>query len=719
MRFLCLSALAVLSLGLFVSAQSPKPMSTPPDDEEVIKISTSLVQIDATVTDKKGNVVKDLTKDDFEIYQNGKKQEITAFSFVPLIRQTQTTVTKTIPEAKGTVSVPTATKALRPEQVRRAYAIVVDDLGLNFDSIDVTKNALKKFVNEQMQEGDLVAIVRTSGGLGATQSFTSDKRQLLLAIEKIRWFPMSRGGLTTFEPIRPDSLEELARYNDDPKDPNSRITKDMAEKEKQMSQRVTEDSQDFGTYGTFGALRYIIRAMKELPGRKSLVLFSEGFANTENIPGTNMKRLNRFTQAIESLTDLANRSSVVIHTVDPRGLLVPSGQAADILSPDSPLADSRYAAVMETQRSLTYIADQTGGNSFRLNNINIGLQKVLNNEEGYYLVGYQPDEETFNAKELKFNKLMVKLKNSDLQVKYRNGFMGVTDESLNKGASSGQKVMNALVSPFASNDINLNMYPIFTKEEKGNSSIQTLVLINANDLSFTKELNGKYQTNFEIFAFVFGDNGISEDSFTKKFTAQFDEKTYQTIREKGFVYEFLVPIKKSGGYQFRVALRDTKTNKVGFASQFIEVPDLSEKKLTISNLLLNNFSIENWRKISNKQEPGEDENGVYLDTTQRIFKKNSILTYGYAIYNAKVDHGSSPQIYITTRLIRDGKVTLETKPTLYNFDKQNDSKRLEVNGSLTIGKELKAGEYILQIIATDSNNKNQTSMQWIDFEVVE
>lgn len=714
MKYFLVLLILLFTFSITVFSQTVSP--TPPENDEVVKISTTLVQIDATVTDKKGNIVKNLTKDDFEIYENGKKQEITNFSFVPLIKQTETTVSKNIPEAKGTISIPSPVKALRPEQVRRAYAIVVDDLGLSFDSVGATKDALKKFVNEKIQDGDLVAIVRTSGGLGATQSFTSNKRQLLAAVDKLRWYPMSRGNLAAFEPIRPSSIEALAQYSEDPKDPNSKISKEMAEKEKQSTQQVNESSQDFGTFGTFGALKYIIRSMKDLPGRKSLILFSEGFATVQNIPGTKMKSLNPFVRSIETLTDLANRSSVVIHTVDPRGVLVPGGQAMDDLTGGDD-AWNRYVGVRETQRSLDYIADQTGGTSFALNNINIGMQKVLNSEEGYYLIGYQPDDETFDDKAYKFNTLNVKLKDSDLKVKYRNGFRGISDEKLEKETGSGQQLLNALVSPFTSNDINLSIYPIFTNKDKSNSSILTLVYIDINDLNFTKESNGKYKTNFDLVAFTMGDNGVPIDSFVKNFTGQFDEPTYQTIKERGFVYEFLVPVKKSGAYQFRVALRDTITKKIGSASQFIEVPDLSSQKLTISNLLLNNFSLENWQKLKKGAQLGSDEKGVYLDTTQRKFKQGSILTYGYVIYNAKSVNKEKPQINITTRLIQDGKVVLETKPTLYDFSEQTDIKRLEANGTLAIGKELSAGEYILQIIATDSNNKNQTTTQWIDFEV--
>ena len=79
-----------------------------------------------------------------------------------------------------------------PEQIRRTIALVVDDLSLSFESAYQTQKALKKFVDEQMQDGDLVAIIRTGAGIGALQQFTSDKRILYAAIEKVKWNPWHR-----------------------------------------------------------------------------------------------------------------------------------------------------------------------------------------------------------------------------------------------------------------------------------------------------------------------------------------------------------------------------------------------------------------------------------------------------------------------------------------------------------------------------------------------
>src|SRR5438270_87781 len=104
---------------------------------------------------------------------------------------------------------------LRPGQVRRTVALVVDDLGTSFESLAYVRQALKKFVDQQMQPGDLVAIMRTSAGMGALQQFTNDKRLLYRAIEHVRWYPQGRSGTSAFAPMEglPPSSNDAGSMN--------------------------------------------------------------------------------------------------------------------------------------------------------------------------------------------------------------------------------------------------------------------------------------------------------------------------------------------------------------------------------------------------------------------------------------------------------------------------------------------------------------------------
>ena len=141
--------------------------------------------------------------------------------------------------------------------------------------------------------------------------------------------------------------------------------------------------------------------MQELPGRKSVMLFSDGFElfNTDGSSG-------RVFDALQKLTDLANRASVVIYTMDARGLQTLGITAADNVSGKS--AEQIAASLSErrgknfnTQEGLIYLAQQTGGIAIRNNNdLSDGVSRMLS-DQSYYLIGYEPDDGAFDPAKTK------------------------------------------------------------------------------------------------------------------------------------------------------------------------------------------------------------------------------------------------------------------------------------------------------------------------------
>src|SRR5947199_8380560 len=150
-------------------AQPQQPQQAQKDEDDVVRITTNLVQVDAVVTNKSGKLVTDLKPEEFEIYEDGRQQKITNFSFVStetdaapqpalVAEKTSAPVDKLAP--------PVPPVRLRPEQVRRTLAIVVDDLGLSFESTAYGRQSLKKFIDMKVQPGDLVVIILPSGVIG-------------------------------------------------------------------------------------------------------------------------------------------------------------------------------------------------------------------------------------------------------------------------------------------------------------------------------------------------------------------------------------------------------------------------------------------------------------------------------------------------------------------------------------------------------------------------
>jgi len=717
-RILYLISLLVLSLSASAQQTTPTP---PAEDKDTIKISTSLIQLDVTVTDKKGNVVTDLKPEDFEIYENGKKQNISNFSFISIAKPTETEAPKNVKPDKNSIPLPPV--KLKPEQVRRTYALVVDDLGLNFENIFWVKESLKKFVKEQMQEGDLVAVIGTGIGIGSLQAFTSDKRQLLAAIEKIRWNPNGRAGINNFDPIRTTLSEDRTGTL---KMDGSVRTIQGTQAEKEFQNQVNDFRNENFSVGTLGALNYIIRGMRDLPGRKAVMLFSEGFVfTTGNQP-------SRVLNGLRVLADLANRSSVVLYTLDPRGLQVPGmanseDEIRNVLPESfdpatySDARTDREDKFRDSQQSLRYLAYETGGVPYvNQNDLNKGIQRAIDDQSGYYLLGYQPDEETFDPKKNKFNRLEVKILRPDLKIRYRSGFFGITDEKLRQtNETPRQKLASALVSPFSLSEISLNIYSVFYNDTKNRSFVRSFVYIDPKNLTFTNQPDGTYQTKFDLIAMIFDAEGRSATNNINTQTLKFTKEQYATVQKKGMVYDLPIPIIKNGAYQFRIALQDNTTGKIGAVSQFIEVPNLEKKKLTLSNLIVKRYTAEEWKKISLGQ-PVPSTGSALLDTVLRKFERGETFIYSLVAYNAKAAAGQKPQMQSQVRLFREGKLILEGSPSAIDVSGQTDPQRIEISNAVTLGMNLEPGEYALQVVISDSlaKEKNQVAAQTIDFEIV-
>jgi VWFA-related protein len=733
----CLSLLLVALIGSNLAAQQPVspppvPQSTPQkiDAADVVKITSNLVQVDAVVTDKNGKVVTDLKADEVQIFENGKPQKITHFSYNPTGAATGNETPKPVATDKvDPVTPPVMPTPVTRGDVRRTIALVVDDLGLSFESIAFTRRALKKFVEEQMQPGDLVAIIRTGGGVGALQQFTSDKRLLHAAIEGVKYNLMGRADASAFAAIRPPQLQ-------------------IPDEQASRNQTAEAFREEVFSVGTLGAISYVVRGLHDMPGRKSVLLVSDGLQIFS--PG-DPNRTNRVQAALDSLVDLANRASVVIYTMDARGLPTIGLQAQDNPQASRPvgrnpglggptgvsreggfraidaLMATRRETFNESQNGLNYLADQTGGLPIRnTNDLSGGIQRVLDDQRGYYLIGYRPDEKTFDAQtgRGKFHDLSLKVTRSGkFNVRMRNGFYGISDEEIKpKQKTATQQLLNAITSPFGSTGIHVQLTSLFGNDLANGSFMTSMLHIDARDLTFKDGPNGTHLAVFDVLAVTFGSNGVPVDHIGRTFTLEFPEDLYQRTLRQGLVYNLRVPVKKAGAYQFRVSLRDTASDRLGSASQFIEVPDLARNRLELSGVALSG-RVMGSSATGQGASPGEgaQESSPEASPAVRRFRHGMLLEFGFLIYNARLDKASGkPQLVTHMRLFRDGKQVFSGGERPFDPKSQPDLTRLLVAGGLELGTDLAPGEYVLQVIVTDllADKKYRTATQWMDFEIV-
>lgn len=734
----------LVAIGIFAAlsgySQERKAITrpTPPPESDVVRISTNLIQVDVTVTDKKGNVVRDLKPEEIEVYENGKLQKISNFSFVPGTRTTTDEAARIAKENKKAdmpnVILPSG--PVRADQVRRTIALVIDDLNLSFGSTAWVQEALKKFVNEQMQEGDLVAIIRTGAGVGALQQFTSDKRQLLAAIERVRFNMAGSGNLAYFNPLNTSMTQRIITADEEdrgaaPSQFDIAANNDAADRDA-LEKNLNEFRENIFASGTLGALNFVVRGMKELPGRKSVVLVSDGLPLLTR-DGSGRPELSRIYLALKHLIDFANRSSVVFYTIHAPGLVVPMGGADEDLSGVarfggetfiSKIVQDRINKTDDDQQGLRYIADETGGLAyFNQNDIGRGIRRVLD-DQSYYLVGYEPDDELFNAKQSRFNKLEIKVKRDGTNVRYRSGFFGIAEEQLAKPKLSvTDTLIEALTSPFAKTDVMVRMNAIFAGDEKQGAFVRAFINVDSATLTFNKDTTGKfYSTSFDIVAITFGDNGKILDERSKNFTVTLDQAQYEKFQERGLITTFSLPIKNPGGYQVRLAIRDVVSDRVGSANQYIEIPNIKKDKLALSGMVLENVSSSIWNRIrllTASESSGEAD--PQWDTAVRQFRRGSVVRFAYQVFNAKLGGSNKANLAHRLTLHTGGKPVFQGATVPIAKTSYESPKVTAAYGALLLGENLAPGDYILQVDIIDMSAKagERMATQFIQFEIVE
>lgn len=403
----------LLALLAVFCAVSPTFSQTQSDD--VVRITTNLVQVDVLVT-KKGKPVTDLKAEDFELFEDGKPQTITSFTYISNVTNNAgVAAPETSGKGPNAPSDPNSTSPIPTEIPRRRIAFVVDDYGLSAQSMADVKRQLRKFIDEQMSPNDLIAIIRTSRAKRERPQFTNDKSQINQAWEQVQWNSCNRVG-----------VKSMPRVGDNA-------------------------SVGCGAQASFEAsiisIRTIVTELGHALGRKSMIIFSDdtplreadaparGSSSVLQGGDSTSKNSENRNAGLKRLSEIAIRSSVVIYSVSASGLQSTSMTAADAtLRPNVAGSEGNImfgqqlrnqAKLIQTRREgADMLAKATGGFMVQDQN-DFQLDKILDEQGGYYLIGYRPSTETFDKK---FHKLKARVKKEGLEVRTRSGFFGLTEE---------------------------------------------------------------------------------------------------------------------------------------------------------------------------------------------------------------------------------------------------------------------------------------------------
>src|SRR5437588_8316803 len=543
--------------GLLLQTAAPVAAQQTGQSESRIQVTSELVLVNVVAHDKNGNLVRDLKKGDFTLFEDGKKQEISTFDFENVDEMA------TAGAAEATVSgmvggtVLRAGKQASPSldaRDRRMILLFFDFSAMEPEQIDRSVEAAKKFVSTKMLPADLMALVSRATNMHVDLDFTDDKAKLLAALTAY-----NSGQGQGFENGNTGSAEGAA----------------------ETSGGFSVDDTDFNTFSgdrKLLALQSLMQALGKLPQKKSLIYFSNGITQT----GADNQ------SALRAATAAAVKANVSIYSMDIRGLQAfPPGGEAQSASLHGQSAYSGAAVLNDlngnaaSQETLATLSSDTGGKAFfDSNDFGAVFSQVQKDSSAYYVLGFTS---TNAMKDGRFRHLKVQLNRSDLKLDYRSGYYAGRDfEHLNR-ADREQQFQDELASELSQTDVAVYAGASYFRQDDSHYYLSVSLVIPGSQIPFVQ---AKDKDNATID--VIGEVRTSDAKFAvghQRDTVKLALDSAQQVRHKNVQYNtgfLLAP----GSYHLKFVVRENQSGRMGSFETDVQIPDLRKAPLRMSSVVL-------------------------------------------------------------------------------------------------------------------------------------
>jgi hypothetical protein len=368
---------------------------------------------------------------------------------------------------------------------------------------------------------------------------------------------------------------------------------------------------------------------------------------------------------------------------------------------------NRAANLFRSQDILSILAKESGGTFVHSNNDVAGaIRRAADDQDGYYLIGYEPGESTFAKGEngRVFHELSVKVKRPGLSVRSRTGFYGMTDEEARVPPRSlGAQLVRAIRSPFGADGVQVALAPVFADDAKSGPHVSCLLHFDAHALTFVESADGARKVTIDTAVVMLNEYGLAVEQEALTHAIDLDAKGYDVVLRNGLDYTTTFPVEKPGRYQVRAAVRDSASQRVGATFQSVDVPNLKKNRFALSSISLGTASGVN-----------------ATDTAARRFRRGDVVVYGFEVYNARRDPATkAPSLLLAARLYRDGELVYTGPSQPLEVGQDLDARRVRAGRALQLGTEMQPGSYVLQITVTDPvpGKEPRSASRWIDFDV--
>ena len=728
--------LLVIALGIPFAPPAraqTSPSQEPVQDDEVVRISSNEVQLDIVVKDKKGRPVKDLKNTDFEIYEDGKLQRIESFRFV--LREAGAAPG---PEAKAdrgeTPGAAPAPGAPGPRPTTPGIVALVFDR-LSPEARSLARKAGMAYAQQGMSGGDFTGVFGIDQSLRTLQSFTDNPDLVRQAIERATGAAASTYASNSARlrdmadrSVALDrQIETALSTGQTPTGPGGGVPVDgevigrasveqkFIEMETSMVEQYQALERDQQGFATINSLLAVINPMRRLPGRKTLILFSEGLALP---PAVQAK--------FPSVISAANRANVSIYTIDAAGLRIESGTAeaarelnslaARRMQQTGRVGDSGtngpYMKALEKNEDLLRLdprgglgelAAETGGFLIHdTNDLTTGVRRITDDMRGYYLLTYVPQNAEYDGR---FRQISVKLSQANYEVQARKGYyavesvgqLPVLDYEAPALAAAHKARTDSAASPFRAGALS---FPA------PNRAGLAVLLAEAPLSAFTfgpASDKKTYKADFSIVGLVRNQSGQVIQKVSQHYPLSGPAENMEAVRKGSLLFyrETQLP---PGRYTFELVAYDATTNQASVRTGPLEIPGVDESKPRLSSVAV----IKRGERLTAEEQKREQpfhfgELLIYPNLGEPVLKSASNqLAFFLTAWPAR---GSTAPLQLSVEVMRDKRRLGHTQGQLPAADQQG---QIKYASSFPLEK-FEPGVYQLKVTVFDGKSSASRS----------
>jgi len=653
-----------------VSAQQGKEASKSTDQEDVIKVTSNLVSLDVIVKDKKGKAITDLKPEDFTVSENGVPQKIEFFD-------------STLTSGNAASQVPAAAVSANPKPripagfPRNIIAMVFDGQTTEGANLKYVRDGMTKYIRERISDNDSVALFAISGGLQLLQPFTQDKAKLIAAVEK------ADGTSTVSKTSELRGINEgIAAIRDQLAGaPTGEITTaagGSAAAQAMISRRVLEQYVQMRsalstqqTRPVLAGLAAICEGLRAIPGKKTLVMFSQGFIAPQNLDWQ-----------VQSTIDIANRANVTIYIIDSSGLtggtpqsgaFVPSSALSGISAATSQENRIRAGAGesvfdvtrqegLNRQQDLLYrISGDTGGQFIKnTNDIAGGLERIDGEIRSRYTLAYRSTDPNFDGS---FRKVKIEVRRPDTNVLTRPGYYAIPPSQIVPFSPDDKKLLASFATMEAHPTLPLSLELNSFRSREGYYIVPLSFEIPSTAVQFDRQ-GDKQRLQLEVLGVV---RSEGEDKILSRLGGNFDvgltDQQYESILNDKIFYRQDMQL-YAGNYTIDLVVRDRLSGKMVAKRAKLILP-VDDSDFWATEAVLSRHADP--LKQTARNDDVFSEGGVEIrPSPSREFHPSDNLIIFFKLYNAGLaSETGKPLVRVTVTLMKDGMQA--TRPVDYQL----------------------------------------------------